>query len=59
MKNKEQPNMLSVKALSRFLVETWRESSCPFTEYDNDNCLKCEYNVLCSKIEELVKVVGR
>lgn len=59
MKNNEQPNMLAVKALTRFLVETWRESKCPYTDAPAYACTKCEYNVLCSKIDELAKVINR
>lgn len=57
--NKEQPNMQSVTALTKFLIDTWRESECPYTDAPAYACTKCEYNVLCSKIEELAKVVGR
>lgn len=59
MKNNEQPNMLAVTALTRFLVDTWRESKCPYTDEAAYACTKCEYNVLCSKIEELGKVINR
>lgn len=59
MKNNDQPSMFVVKSLARFLVETWRESKCPYTDAPAYACTKCEYNVLCSKIDELAKVVGR
>lgn len=59
MKTNVQPNMLSVIALTKFLIDTWRESKCPYTDAPAYACTKCEYNVLCSKIEELAKVVGR
>lgn len=59
MQNNEQPNMQSVIALTKFLIDTWRESKCPYTDAPAYACTKCEYNVLCSKIEELAKVVNK
>lgn len=59
MKNNEQPNMLSVTALVKFLIDTWRESKCPYTDRPENVCTNCEYNVLCSKIDELSKVVNK
>lgn len=59
MKNNEQPNMITIKALTRFLIESWCESKCPYTDAPSYVCTKCEYNVLCSKIEELGKVLNR
>ena len=59
MKTKEQPNMQSVTTLVKFLIDTWRESKCSYTDAPAYACTKCEYNVLCSKIEELAKAVGR
>ena len=59
MSNKELPNMQSATALVKFLIDTWRESKCSYTDAPAYACTKCEYNVLCSKIEELAKVVGR
>lgn len=55
MTNKEQPNMLSVTALTKFLIDTWRESKCP----NFNNCTKCDYNELCNKINELAKVANK
>ena len=59
MNNKEQPNMLSVTALTKFLIDTWCNSKCPYTEIPAYACTKCEYNVLCNKIDELAKVVNK
>lgn len=55
MINKEQPNMLSVTALAKFLIDAWHESKCPQV----DDCTKCKYNTLCARIEELEKVVSK
>lgn len=59
MTNKEQPDMISVTALTKFLIDTWRGSKCPYTDSPSYACTKCKYNILCSKIDELAKVVGR
>ena len=58
MNNKDQPNMKSITALSKFLIDAWYTSKCP----DNDvpySCTVCKYNELCAKIEELAKVVNK
>lgn len=59
MNNKEQPNMQSITALAKFLVESWRGSKCSYTDAPAYACTKCEYNTLCSKIDELSKVVNK
>lgn len=51
--------MQTVTALTKILIDTWRESKCPYTDAPAYACTKCEYNVLCSKIEELAKVVNK
>lgn len=51
----EQPSMLSVSALAKFLIDMWRESKC----FNADNCTKCKYNMLCNKIDDLAKVVNK
>ena len=58
MNNKEQPNMLSVTALTKFLIDTWRESKCSDSEAPF-SCTLCKYNELCAKIDELAKVVNK
>ena len=58
MNNKDQPNMKSITALAKFLIDAWHTSKCP----DNDvaySCTVCKYNELCAKIEELEKVVKK
>lgn len=59
MNNKEQPTMQTVTALAKFLIDTWRESKCPYTDTPSYACAKCKYNVLCSKLEELAKAVNK
>lgn len=62
MNNKEQPSMQSISSLVKFLVYAWRRSKCPYPGVTVDaptvTCTKCKYNVLCSKIDELARVVG-
>lgn len=63
MNNKEQPSMQSITSLVKFLVDAWRGSKCPYPGVTVDaptfTCTKCKYNVLCSKIDELARVVGK
>lgn len=59
MDNREQPNMQTIKALAKFLIDVWRTSKCPYTAEPAYCCAKCEYNELCAKIEELEKVVNK
>ena len=59
MNNKEQPNMLSVKALAKFLIDTWRGSKCPESAEPAYCCATCKYKEICAKIEELAKVVDK
>lgn len=59
MKNKELPNMQTVATLCKFLIDTWRESKCPYNDAPSYACAKCKYNVLCSKLDELAKVVNK
>mgnify|MGYP007126583326 CR=1 FL=1 len=58
MNNKEQPNMASVTALTKFLIDIWRESKCPGYLLSSD-CCDCKYKKLCAKIDELAKVVNK
>lgn len=55
---KEQPTMQTVTALTKFLIDTWRESKCPGYLLPAD-CTDCKYKILCAKIEDLAKVVGK
>ena len=57
MNNKELPSMQTVTALAKFLIITWRESKCPYTDAPLYACAKCKYDELCTKIEELEEVV--
>lgn len=59
MRNKDQPTMQTVTALSKFLIDVWRESKCPYTDTPSYVCAKCKYNTLCSKLDELAKVVNK
>lgn len=59
MNNKEQPSMQSITSLVKFLVYAWRRSKCPVEGGSLFECQKCKYNVLCSKIDELARVVEK
>lgn len=59
MNNKDLPTMQSITALVKFLVDSWRGSKCPDTYEYLFECKKCKYNELCSKIDELAKVVNK
>lgn len=59
MNNKEQPDMQSITSLVKFLVDAWRGSKCSYTDEPAYACTKCKYNVICSKIDELAKVIGK
>ena len=48
------PTMQTVRALSKFLIEAWHNSTCPENE-----CIECKYIELCTKIEELEKMVSK
>lgn len=58
MKTNEQPNMQSVTAITKILIDTWRESRCPGYLLPAD-CTDCKYKKLCATIEELAKVVNK
>lgn len=58
MNNKQQPNMKTITALAKFLIDTWYMSKCP----DNDKpycCTECKYNEFCEKIKDLEIVVNK
>lgn len=54
--NKERPPMPSIVAVAKYLVEIWHESECPSILLPVD-CCDCKYRYLCSKLDELSKVV--
>ena len=58
MNNKVQPNMKSITALTKFLIDVWSMSKCP-ENGESNFCRVCKYNELCAKIEELAKVVNK
>lgn len=59
MNNKEQPTMQTVTALTKFLIDTWCGSKCPYTGELAYWCAKCKYKEFCAKIEELENVVNK
>lgn len=59
MNNKDMVSMQSIISLVKFLVDAWRGSKCPYTDEPAYACTKCKYNVICSKIDELAKVIGK
>lgn len=59
MNNEERATMAGIVEVTKNLVDIWRVSKCPGAcEYLFD-CENCKYNVLCAKIDELAKVVGK
>ena len=59
MNNEERSTMGGIVAVTKYLVDIWRRSKCPYTDAPSYACAKCNYNVLCSKLDELSKVVQR
>ena len=53
MNNEEMPTMDGIVAVTKYLVAIWRRSKCSYT----DACTNCKYNTLCSRLDELAKVV--
>lgn len=49
MNNKELPTMETVTALTKSLIDTWRDAKCPVP----CDCNTCKYKELCAKIAEL------
>ena len=58
MNNGEQPTMKTVTALTKFLIDIWHMSKCPYND-EQYSCTVCKYNDLCGKIEDLEKVVNK
>lgn len=59
MNNEERHTMAGIVAVTKYLVDIWRDSKCPDTHNYLFECKYCKYNELCSKIDELAKVVGK
>lgn len=59
MNNEERPTMAGIVAVTKYLVDIWRDSKCPDTHKDLFECENCKYNELCAKLDELAKVVGK
>ena len=59
MNNEERPTMGGIVAVTKYLVEIWRGSKCPYTDAPSYACAKCKYNELCAKLDELSKVVDK
>lgn len=59
MNNEERNTMAGIVAVTKYLVDIWRDSKCPDTHKYLFECKSCKYNELCAKIDELAKVVGK
>ena len=59
MNNEERPTMAGIVAVTKYLVDIWRDSKCPDTGKYLFECKSCKYNELCAKIDELAKVIGK
>lgn len=59
MNNEERVTMAGIVAVTKYLVDIWRGSKCPYTDAPSYACTKCEYNTLCSRLDELAKVVDK
>lgn len=56
MNKEERPTMTSIVAVTKYLVGIWHESKCPSILLPVD-CCDCKYRYLCSKLDELSKVI--
>lgn len=56
MNKEERPTMPSIVAVTKYLVGIWHESKCPSILLPVD-CCECKYRYLCSKLDELSKVI--
>lgn len=52
----ERPTMPGIVAVTKYLVGIWHESKCPSILLPVD-CCDCKYRYLCSKLDELSKVI--
>lgn len=57
MNNEERHTMAGIVAVTKYLVDIWRDSKCPDTHKYLFECKNCKYNELCAKIDELAKVL--
>lgn len=57
MNKEERPIMPAIVAVTKYLVDIWRDSKCPDTHEYLFECKKCKYNKLCAKLDELSEVV--
>lgn len=55
MNNKDLLTMQCITDMAIILIDAWRTSKCP----DSATCIKCKYNDICAKIEDLSKVVSK
>lgn len=56
MNKEERPAMPGIVAVTKYLVGIWHESKCPSILLPVD-CCECKYRYLCSKLDELSKVI--
>lgn len=56
MNKEERPTMPGIVAMTKYLVGIWHESKCPSILLSVD-CCECKYRYLCSKLDELSKVI--
>ena len=59
MNNEERVTMAGIVAVTKYLVDIWRDSKCPEPHEYLFECKNCKYNELCAKLDELAKVVGK
>lgn len=59
MNKEERSTMPGIVAVIKHLVDIWRVSKCPDTYEYLFECKNCKYNELCSKLDELAKVVNK
>lgn len=57
MNKEERPTMPGIVAVTKYLVDIWRDSKCPDMYEYLFECKKCKYNELCAKLDELSEVV--
>lgn len=56
MNKEERITMSGIVAVAKYLVGIWHESKCPSILLPVD-CCECKYRHLCSKLDELSKVI--
>ena len=45
MNNEERATMGGIVAVTKYLVDIWRGSKCPYTDTPSYACTKCEYTL--------------